>query len=60
MDKYSIILGCFYYLKIFSPIEITDWWEGDDAATCPYCGIDAVIGEDSGFPITNLILTIYR
>lgn len=45
------ICGCFYCLKIFSPSEITEWFqeEGDDTAVCPYCGIDSIIGEGSGF-----------
>ena len=49
--------GCFYCLKIFSPTEITDWIEDKNGtAICPYCYIDAVIGESSGFPITEEFL----
>ena len=49
--------GCFYCLKIFSPKEITDWIEDTDGtAICPHCGIDAIIGESSGFPITEEFL----
>lgn len=49
--------GCFYCLKIFNPKEITDWIEDKNGtAICPYCGIDAVIGESSGFPITEEFL----
>jgi len=46
------------YWKIFSPKEITDWIEDDtdETALCPYCSIDAVIGESSGFPITKEFL----
>ena len=50
--------GCFYCLKIFKPSEIKDWlFGGNDCdrrgtAVCPYCCIDSVIGESSGFPIT--------
>jgi hypothetical protein len=51
--------GCFFCMKIFSPEEITNWIEDkiDDTALCPYCNIDAVIGESSGFPITNEFLS---
>jgi hypothetical protein len=51
------ICGCFYCLSIFAPEEITEWIE-DEAGTavCPYCGIDAVIGKSSGFPITEAFL----
>lgn len=49
--------GCFYCGKIFSPIEITEWIDDPmGTAVCPYCGIDAVIGESSGYPITEEFL----
>jgi hypothetical protein len=49
--------GCFYCLEIFDPKEIEEW--ADDAvgtAICPFCGIDSVIGESSGYPITKEFL----
>ncbi|MDO5417917.1 MAG: cytoplasmic protein [Lachnospiraceae bacterium] len=50
--------GCFYCLAIFSPKEIVEWVEDiSGTAMCPYCGIDSVIGESSGFPITKEFLT---
>ena len=49
--------GCFYCLKIYSPKEITNWLsEGAGTALCPYCGMDSVIGESSGYPITDEFL----
>ena len=51
------VCGCFYCLKIYSPKEITNWLrEGSSTALCPYCGIDSVIGESSGYPITEEFL----
>ncbi len=56
LEKDSVC-GCFYCLKIFHPSEIEDWLIEDDpadergTALCPYCDIDAVIGESSGYPI---------
>jgi hypothetical protein len=50
------ICGCFYCMKIYSPSEITEWWDNEDTAVCPFCGIDSVIGESSGFPITEQFL----
>ena len=50
--------GCFYCLKIFAPTEIKDWiHDATGTARCPYCGIDSVIGENSGFPITTEFLS---
>jgi len=54
------VCGCFYCLSIFSPKEICEWirFDGDrsDTAFCPNCGIDSVIGESSGFPVTEEFL----
>ena len=48
--------GCFYCLGIFSPEAILDWVDGDQCALCPECGIDSVIGDTSGYPITREFL----
>ena len=53
------LCGCFYCLRIYSPSEIKEWlveetaidWRG--TAICPFCDVDSVIGESSGFPITR-------
>ena len=53
------ICGCFYCLRIYDPQEIEEWIIEDNpidhggTAICPYCGIDSVIGESSGYPITH-------
>lgn len=52
--KKDKICGCFYCFKIFNPNEIEEWIDDSKGtALCPYCGIDSVIGESSGFPITE-------
>jgi hypothetical protein len=49
--------GCFYCCAIFAPNQITDWVDEDSdegqTALCPSCGIDAVIGDGSGFEISQ-------
>lgn len=71
MLKSDKVCGCFYCVSIFSPSEINRWipekrpavtgkydkwiYEGY-TAFCPYCGIDSVIGESSGYPITKNFL----
>lgn len=49
------LCGCFYCLEIFHPREIVESVDDYGVATalCPYCGIDSVIGESSGCPITR-------
>lgn len=49
--------GCFYCLRVFDPSEIEEWIEDEcGTALCPYCGIDSVIGESSGYPLTKEFL----
>ena len=48
----------FSCCEIFPPSEITDYLPDEPpTALCPYCHIDAVIGDASGFPITDEFLT---
>ena len=60
--KKDKVCGCFYCLTIFSPEEIVEWLIGDNdadrlgTAICPHCGVDSVIGESSGYPITKEFL----
>ncbi len=46
------VCGCFYCQQIFSPKDIDRWIDNGNTAMCPYCGIDSVITESSGYPIT--------
>ena len=61
--KNDKLCGCFYCLEIYSPSEINEQIVADNdcdrygTAICPYCGIDSVIGENSGYPITKDFLT---
>jgi hypothetical protein len=51
----SAVCG-FYCCETFAPSEILDWidkWEGTgQTALCPHCGIDSVIGSESGYRVT--------
>lgn len=54
--------GCFDCLSTFTPAEITDWAdtgkpEAEWTALCPRCGMDTVIGDRSGHPITEDFLS---
>lgn len=57
----SDLCGCFYCEKIFNPVVIKDWADEESprlrqTAKCPYCRIDTVIGNNSGFEITKTFL----
>ena len=64
--KNDKVCGCFYCLKIFSPSEIEEWITANNdcdrfgTAICPFCEIDSVIGESSGFPITKEFLNAMK
>jgi hypothetical protein len=48
--------GCFCCLNIFKPETISEWVTSandDELCMCPYCGIDSVLGDTSGYPINN-------
>ena len=49
----SHLCGCYACNRIFRASELTpDDFCDDGTACCPYCGIDAVIGDASGYAIT--------
>jgi hypothetical protein len=58
----SASCGCFHCLEIFTPSDITEWTDTAEpeprhTALCPECGIDSVLGSDSGYPITKDFLS---
>lgn len=56
--EHSVTCGCFCCVKVFSPDEIDEWIDReDDTALCPYCGIDSVLGDASGYEISEEFLT---
>ena len=55
--KKDKLCGCFYCSKIFDPKEIKEWVpDRRGTAICPYCGIDSIIAESSGYPMTKEFL----
>lgn len=64
----SVICGCFYCSSTFEPGDIGEWVDaaedGDglgQTALCPHCGVDAVLGSQSGYPITpEFLATMHR
>jgi len=52
----STLCGCFYCEKNFTPKEIQGWIDDEQTAMCPFCGIDSVLGNYSGFYVTQVFL----
>lgn len=46
------LCGCFYCLSIYHPSKIFAWDRDKVSAACPYCLMNSVISESSGYPIT--------
>jgi len=57
----SLLCGCFHCCAVFPPGRIEEWTDEEDGegqtALCPECGIDAVIGDQSGFEISSAFLS---
>ncbi len=61
----STLCGCFYCCARFPSADIVEWVDEDgrgegQTALCPRCGIDSVIGDRSGFDISEKFLSAMR
>jgi hypothetical protein len=45
--------GCFYCQTVFEPANVMEWTDEEQTALCPNCEIDAIIGDKSGFNVTD-------
>lgn len=48
--------GCFHCLALFPPSAVKTWIDTGQTALCPHCGMDAVLGSESGFDVTEELL----
>jgi hypothetical protein len=48
----SSMCACFYCRRTYRAAEVTEFLD-DGTALCPECPVDAVIGDASGFPVTQ-------
>lgn len=51
--KQSIKCGCFECYHIFDAKKITENFEPGELIICPNCDFDTIIGDASGFPVTD-------
>lgn len=54
MLKKSKLCGCFCCLRVYAASEVGDWCVERDrrrTALCPYCAVDSVIPDASGWPL---------
>jgi hypothetical protein len=59
------LCGCFYCGARYPPGEIVKWTDLNEdhkhqTALCPRCGIDSVIGDQSGFEISEEFLATMK
>ena len=54
----------FYCLAVYPASAIVEWiddvGQGAQTALCPKCGVDSVLGDKSGFPLTKEFLEEMR
>lgn len=55
IDK-SLLCACFHCKQYFPPDRIVSWTDDDETALCPYCDIDAVLGDAGGFELTSAFI----
>ncbi len=60
--KQSKMCGCFSCERVYPATEVKGWCpDGADAtAICPYCAVDSVIPDASGWPLTAKFLAKMR
>lgn len=50
----SSLCGCFYCQSTYSPDSIKEWVADlSGTAICPKCGVDSVLGDASGYPVSD-------
>jgi len=54
--KKSLVCHCFQCKGVFASGAVTSWSDGDRTAKCPECGIGAVIGDASGYVMTDPLI----
>lgn len=52
--------GCFACGATFAPSEVSSYTDAGRTCVCPRCGNDCVIGDQSGFPISEKSLADAR
>jgi len=55
----SKTIGCFCCCRIFPQTVVKEWCtelDGEKTAICPYCFVDSLIGDASGYEITRKFL----
>ena len=55
--EYSTNAGCMYCQKIYPITEIKSYTDNQKTCLCPYCNVDAVIGDKSGYEINEKSLS---
>jgi len=54
--KNSQTCGCFFCLNKYPSKQVVDWVNEEQKARtgiCPECGIDSVLGDASGYPVSE-------
>lgn len=58
----STMCGCFFCCRVYPVAEVVNWRPDREGLTaiCPYCWVDSVIPNASGWPLTDKFLAKMR
>lgn len=56
----SEIVGCYYCLEIFPAKQVIYLSKGKKVGFCPFCEIDCLVPDISGYALTKEFLTAVR
>jgi NAD-dependent SIR2 family protein deacetylase len=49
----SLKVGCMYCGKIYESKEIVEYTDNQKTCICPYCHVDAIIADKSGYELNE-------
>jgi hypothetical protein len=56
----SVNCGCFYCCEIYKASEVHEFVSVERSAACPRCLVDAVLPDQSGYPLHPVFLKMMR
>lgn len=54
--KDDTVCGCFCCGKTLQGRDIAEWLDNNETARCPFCGTDAILPGNCGYPVTDEFL----
>lgn len=52
----STKVTCLFCGKTYGANKIKEWVDDEQTAVCPYCGVDSIVGDKSGYKFSRELL----